>query len=173
MCQFLAAPLFTSKRMMSIKESCRVCFKHCKLPLGNNWPNFQLLRVWNMDTEKSTAKPWKVKVGESFIIPVSQKSMSDILGQKHEDGCSSAIEEFLVIIQTTNCLLFLLFWKLLSWTFWSLRKYLFLLRSLMGLKTSYSLAFKSKLLGCKKLFYVCSVSYERNWFRYRTLNSQR
>jgi hypothetical protein len=38
-------------------------------------------RAW----KKSTAKLYKDKVGKSFIIPASQKSLLDILAQKAED----------------------------------------------------------------------------------------
>jgi hypothetical protein len=39
-----------------------------------------------MDTGKSAAKLCKVKVDKSFIIPASQKSLSDILFQKAKNG---------------------------------------------------------------------------------------
>lgn len=39
----------------------------------------------NLGAGNSTAKLWKDKISNSFNIPASQKSLSDILGRKAED----------------------------------------------------------------------------------------
>ena len=55
-------------------------------------------------TQKSvTAKPCPDKVGQFFKNPVSQKSLSDILGLQAEDGCPNIAEELWVTVQAASC----------------------------------------------------------------------
>ena len=52
------------------------------------------------DAGKLTAELWQNKVSNSFIIPASQKCLSDILGQKSKGGCSNVIKTILETAQT-------------------------------------------------------------------------
>jgi hypothetical protein len=53
---------------------------------------FKMEKIWMQ--AKSTAKPCQDRVRISFIVPAPQTCLSDILGQRPEDRCSSVIENF-------------------------------------------------------------------------------
>ena len=67
------------------------CYKCGKLATGEEHAltsstDIMLSKLWTSRTwSKSTAKLFKDKMGKYFIIPASQKSLSDILGQKAKD----------------------------------------------------------------------------------------
>lgn len=62
-----------------------------------------ILSKLDQEEKKATAKLWKDKVGQSFKIPASQKSLSYILGLQAENGCPIVTEEPRVTTHTARC----------------------------------------------------------------------
>lgn len=129
------------KKLMDIKEPpCEVCSCVANLPPGKGLPLLQLLtlcivRIWTGSTQrKSLDQLYRVKVGQSFIIPASQVSLSDILCQKAEDGyCRGTLGDCPVCHQSLSLLQFC---KLFAVYFMFTQLIFIHLRSLMRLKTS-------------------------------------
>ena len=79
-----------------------------KLTTGKKLPLPPLLTVgdsnWMSRTEKKTIdKLCHGKVGQSFKILASQKSLSDIVGLQTRDRCPNVAEETWVTVQAARC----------------------------------------------------------------------
>ena len=91
MCQPLAAPPYTSRKMMSMEEPpYGVSLKCSKLPLDKNLPLFQLrqnaVQTGQRKHGKSNAEVCQDQVEKkSLMIPASQNNLSDVLDQEPED----------------------------------------------------------------------------------------
>ena len=109
-------------------------------PLGEKVPLPGLLTVccpnWMSRTQrKATVKLCQDKVGKSFKIPASQKSLPNILSLQVEDGCSSIVGTLGDCLGSQISLSFLYFWKLFALHLLFTRVIFILLRSLMVLKS--------------------------------------